>query len=82
LITYVVKNIDDFPLILKFVDGSKVNLRPDRVYLWQGPEENTDFLQQYVDAGKLDVWTFEADFASRQFERRNVTLYQWQSEGF
>lgn len=80
--TYIVKNIDDYPIVLEFTDGSSKKIRPHSLCIWQGPEENLDFLQDYVDAGKLDVWTFEVDFAARQMERKPLINFEWLKEGF
>lgn len=80
--TYIVKNIDDYPMLLEFQDNSRIKLRPGGLYVWQGPDENVDFLQDYVDAGKLSVWTFETDFTSQQLEKSPEILFDWLKEGF
>jgi hypothetical protein len=80
--TYLVKNIDGYPLLLPFADGTIIKLRPNGTYLWQGPNENANFLQEYVDAGKLDVWMFESDFTSQQLVRTERVWYEWLKEGF
>lgn len=82
--TYVVKNIGDHPIVLEFEDNSSVKLRPNGKYLWQGPEDNLHFLQDYVDSGQLQAWTFEIDFTPQELEPRVMerVAINWLKEGF
>lgn len=81
--TYVVKNVGEFPMELHFTDGTEMRLGPGKLWIWQGPEANLEFLQEYVDEGKLDVWTFEADWESKQLDPSQLAIaFDWQREGF
>ena len=81
--TYIVKNIYEDPILLEFTDGSNIRVRPGGVHVWQGPENNLNFLQEYVDEGQLEVSVFETDFTG--FEVRPtlpLPKFDWQREGF
>jgi hypothetical protein len=80
--TYVVKNASESLLELHFTDDSKVKLSPGKLWIWQGSEDNLEFLQENVDAGNLEVWTFEADWDSEQLVSQVAINFEWQQEGF
>jgi hypothetical protein len=82
MITFVVKNLGDSPLLLQFDDETRVKLRPHGLHVWQGPSVNTERLQEYVDEGRLEVTVFEYDLTGKGIHPRKQVDFDWSREGF
>lgn len=80
--TYVVKNTDNFPVLLRFPNGKKLRLRPNGLHIWQGLEQNLEFLQDHVNGGKLDVIVYYGLGPLLRYSKLIMEPSEWLREGF
>ena len=68
---FVIENISQDLVLLKFSDGHSISLKPLGKYIWGGFKKDQQLLQRFVDNKQLDVWVF-------QLEEK----IDWRKEGF
>lgn len=68
---FVIENISDDLIFLKFTDGHKICLKPLSKYIWGGFKKDEQILQEFVNNKQLDVWVFTLE-----------DKIDWRKEGF
>lgn len=77
--TYIVRNMEDFPISLSFTDGVVVKLNPGQVFSYTGSEMlNYSILQDMVDNSDVEVYCLTIPFLGGC---RDLKV-SWGKEGF
>lgn len=84
--TYVIRNLEDNPVIIQFTDGTHKRLNPGHFFMYVGPSDNYAVLQDMVDTGTIDVYLIDTDLSSMvywsDYESDESLPVEWKKEGF
>ena len=74
---YVIKNIEDFTIVLKTTDGQEITMNPGSYIQYQTKQDNLHpVLTHLFKKGNIDYWRFEIP------EIEDFGKVDWQKEGF
>jgi hypothetical protein len=75
---YVIQNLTDQELLVKFENGEDRKLQPDNLTWWYG-NDDIENLQAYVDDGTIAVYYVDCDSNDFDF---TPTTRSWKKDGF
>ena len=73
---YVIKNTEDFTIVLRTNEGREFRLKPGSFIQYQSRQEVCPVLTRLFDRGSIEYWKLDIS------EVEDLGKVEWQKEGF